>query len=573
MKSRKNMNRRSFITTATVAGGTIAGVAGVAAYNGNSATSSAVANLQETDPETGTPEATPTTQRETVPPELAQAADTDWPVECLDLAQQRAVAGSSISSDTVDTLAEAWTLPIPAGGAYGALTANPIISGDMLYLQDAKSNVYAVNRESGEEQWTKQYDQDIPSGGPNGIAIGYGSIVYPVGNSQVVRVDAATGEDVWTVDIEGPRGEGITMAPLIFDNRVYISTIPGSVEDFYQGGMRGVIKVLDFGSGDALWYFDTTTDNLWGNPAVNSGGGLWHPPAIDEDGYIYAAIANAAPYPGTEEWPSGSSRPGPNEYCNHLLKINPETGGLDWALPITGRDLFDLDNHLGPVLATVDVNGTPTEMVFTSGKHGYVVAADPSSGGELWRTPVGTHQNDELQEIPEGETVEVWPGTYGGVETSIAYRDGVIYVPVFENPTSYTPTGIAGGGADFSQATGMFYALNAADGTVLWEIELPSGPLAAATVVNDLVFTGTLDGLVRAYNITDGTLVWSAQTTAGLNAPLAISGDYLYVPAGGPLLPSEDTEEPAPETSFQLIAYKLGSGGAASPAAATPSGD
>src|SRR5690606_34223728 len=100
------------------------------------------------------------------------------------------------------------------------------------------------------------------------------------------------------------------MAPLVHDGLVYISTIPGSQEGFYLPGQRGIFYAIDAESGTVLWYWETTVENLWGNPRVNSGGGLWHPPSVDERGSIYLAVANAAPYPGTKEWPNGSSRPG-----------------------------------------------------------------------------------------------------------------------------------------------------------------------------------------------------------------------------------------------------------------------
>lgn len=542
-------NRRSLVTTGSLAGG------GALLFGLGS--QSSVTAVQDSAGD-ATPEATPVVQaNSTVPPEIESMADTDWVVENRTLDGQRSVAGSSIDSSNVDSLAVSWTATVDTSAAFGALTANPIVSGEMLYLQDASSNVYAMNRESGEPSWTNRYDAVVPSGGPNGIAIGYGVVVYPVGSGLVVAADAETGEERWTTNIQGPRGEGITMAPVVYDNRVYISTIPGSGEAFYKGGMRGVFHVIDITTGEVMWYFDTTTDNLWGNPAVNSGGGLWHPPSIDADGFIYMGIGNAAPYPGTEEYPSGSSRPGDNDYANNLLKLDPDTGELIWSLNVTGRDIFDLDNQNTPVLANVEIGGTSRDIIFTSGKHGFVVAVDPETGSEIWRTPVGTHKNADTQTIPEEETVEVWPGTLGGVETPIAYQDGVVYVPVYELPTTYSPTGIDGG-FDFTGAKGKLVALDATDGSVMWEVDEESGSLAGVTVVNDVVFTAALDGVVRAYNTSDGSLVTTLQATAGINAPLAVSGDYLYVPAGGPLIPTDATSDPAPEMQAQLMAFTPG---------------
>lgn len=509
-----------------------------------------------------TPEATPSTgiqAGDTIPPEFQEMADTDWLTEGRNLAQDRFAQGSNISSETISGLQEAWTLDIEISAPYGALVSNPIVFGETLFLQDANSNVYAVNRETGEKIWENIYTADVPSGGPNGIGVGYGVIVYPVGNGLIIAADPATGEELWSRDITGPAGEGVCMAPLVYDNKVWVSNTPASTaEDGIQGiaGKRGMIYVLDVTSGALLWYFDTTTDNLWDHPAYHGGGGLWHPPAVNQDGEMFYAIGNIYPYPGDAEYPNGISRLGNNDYANNILHIDKDTGSLIWNQNITGRDIFDLDTHL-VVTGVVDFGDDYTrDLVFASGKHGYVVALDPDSGAQHWRTPVGTHRNAHLQEVPEEEgSVEVWPGTLGGVETPFAYADNVVYTPILELPTVYTPEGIEGGFA-FNEATGALAALDATDGSKLWEIEIVSGALAGATVVNDLVFTGTLDGQVRAYSTADGSQVWSTQATAGLNAPFAVSGDYLYVPAGGPLIPSSESEEV--ENAARLIAYKLG---------------
>src|SRR5699024_2933545 len=142
---------------------------------------------------------------------------------------------------------------------------------------------------------------------------------------------------------------------------------------------------------------DTTKDNLWGNARANSGGGLWHPPAFDDEGNIYVGTGNPGPFPGNEQYPAGSSRPGDNDYTNSIIRINPETAGVDWYINVKPEDRFVLDNQLSPIVA--DVEDEP--MVFTSGKHGYVVGLNRDTGEELWRTAVGEHENDDLTELPE----------------------------------------------------------------------------------------------------------------------------------------------------------------------------
>jgi outer membrane protein assembly factor BamB len=47
------------------------------------------------------------------------------------------------------------------------------------------------------------------------------------------------------------------------------------------------------------------------------------------------------------------------------------------------------------------------------------------------------------------------------------------------------------------------------------------------TVVNDLVFTATLDGTVYALSRQDGTEVWSWQAPGGTNSWPAVTGDTI----------------------------------------------
>ena len=504
-----------------------------------------------------TPEASPAAALSGAPPEFSDPAN--WPSEGGNLQATRQAKETSISTETVGQLGVEWSTVIKTSSGYGALVAPPIIAGNTVYQQDAMSNVHALDKESGEILWTKTYDAQVPSGGPNGVAVAYGRVFFSEGLGTVHAIDAQSGDDIWeTSSLIGPLDEGICMSPLVYDGVVYISTIPGSTEGFYLPGQRGIFYALDAESGKVLWYWETTTDNLWGNPRVNSGGGLWHPPSVDEQGSIYFGVANAAPYPGTEEWPNGSSRPGDNPYTNNLVSLDTTTGQLNWAYSITGRDIFDHDNHLSPIPVTISIDGVDTAIVLDSGKHGFVVAANAESGEELWRAPVGKHQNNELEEIPEGEEIEVFPGTQGGVQTQLGYADGVVYAPVVNSPSYATPSSIVSGQKALPTANGQLVAINAATGEILWDVTTASPLYGGATIANDVVFSAGLDGIVRGFNTANGEQVFSYQATAGINAPLSISGDYLFVPAGTAIFKSSDSPDPLPEISPTLTALKIG---------------
>ncbi|HVL23445.1 MAG TPA: PQQ-binding-like beta-propeller repeat protein, partial [Thermomicrobiales bacterium] len=485
--------------------------------------------------QTGTSPATPNVLSGTpVPPEVSQYAG-DWPVAQGNLAGTRAAANATINASNIDSLTTAWTVPITVSGNFSGITANAVILDGTVYLQDMASNVFALDRETGKELW--HTDFNVPSNGPNGVAVAYDRVYAATGDTSVVFcLDAKSGELIWENDVSNNDFECIDMAPLVYDNIVYISTNPNNVSHGnYRGGARGILFALDAASGVTLWQFDTATDNLWGNPRTNSGAGLWYPPSVDDKGNLYFGTGNPGPYPGNEEYPNGTSRPGPNDYADSIVSLDPATGAVRWHVNANPHDLMDHDFQHTPVLATVKLNDTDTLIAVGAGKTGTVIAAAADSGALLWETEVGKHENDKLQELPPG-TTRIYPGGLGGVESPIAFGDGKIFVPYIDFPMYLTPTNsdsTAGGNID--EATGGFAAIDAATGQIVWDNKVDAIVVAGATVVNDVVLSGSLDGYLRAYDLKTGDTVWEFQASAGLNAPPAVAGDLIVFAAGAPI--------------------------------------
>ena len=217
------------------------------------------------------PMATPHALGPALPPELRQYA-ADWPAPQQGLAAHRA-ATATITRDTVAGLAEVWRLPLTESGGYGTVTAIPLIAGDIIYLQDMASNVLAIDRASGQIRWRRDYHSF--TAGPNGVALGYGRVYGALGaDPEVFALDATTGQEFWRTRLSANPAEFIFMQPTVYDSVVYIATSPSA----YIGGTRGILFALAADSGDVLWQWDTTTDNLWGQARVNAGGGVWYPP-------------------------------------------------------------------------------------------------------------------------------------------------------------------------------------------------------------------------------------------------------------------------------------------------------
>lgn len=548
-RNRSRIDRRQFVAFAT-ASGIAAGAMGAV---GRTAFAQDDIRLPM-DP------ATPVPLGDAIPPEVADSAG-NWPLSQGNYAATRAAAGSAIDSSNVGQLEPVWRFPLDATvSAYGAITGNPLAVGDTVYFQTMERNVHALDKATGELSWSTRYDI-AGAGGPCGVGIGYGRVYATLSDpARVVALDAETGEQIWMNQISGNSGEDINFSPVVYDSTVYVGVAPGSGTLPYRGGARGGIYALDANSGDVMWRWDTTTDNLWGNPRLNSGAGIWYPISMDDDGNIYFGVGNAGPWPGTVENPGASSREGENAFASSMVSLDPLTGSVRWSLLANPYDLFDHDFQNTPMLTSATVDGTDVNLAIGSGKTGTVIAANADTGEEVWRTAVGFHLNDDVKAIEGDERFDVAPGVSGGVQVPAACSNGIVVTQVNNMVFNFGKDGFSlTTEAEYDLSPGELVALDASTGEIIWSVPFPTQILGAATITNDVVFTAGLDGVIRALNLSDGALLWSAQANAGINAPLAVAGEYLIVGAGIGINPSSDTAEPVPDISLEVIAYKLGS--------------
>jgi outer membrane protein assembly factor BamB len=446
----------------------------------------------------------------------------------VDAANTRQAQGT-IDSSNVTSLAQVWTTAIPGVGPFGSYASTPVIDKGVIYSQDLGSNVQALNLETGEVLWTRSYEQ--PSFGPNGVVVADGS-VFGATPTEAFALDQKTGKQIWSTVLPRNENEGIDMAPGYRDGLVYVSTVPITATAIYQGGGAGVLWALDAKTGKKRWHFDTVPKDLWGNPGVNSGGGLWYPPAFDEKGGMYFGTGNPAPFPGAPGAPFGSSRPGPNLYTNSLIKMDAKTGKMDWYHQVTPHDLYDWDFQGPPIL--MEVGGR--QAVVAAGKSGIVLAADRETGKVIWQRKVGTHNghDDDGLLAMRGETSKiklgtVYPGTLGGVIAPMSTDGKTVFVPVVNGPQELI-SGIEK--QEPGTSSGEIVALDAATGKVKWSEELGTPAFGATTVVNDLVFVTSYEGAVSAYTTDSGQVVWREKLPAGSNSGVMVDGDTLIAPAG-----------------------------------------
>lgn len=468
----------------------------------------------------------------------------------VDLANTRHVGGP-IDSKNVSQLKVAWTLPLEAKSTYGSYSASPVVANGVVYSQDLASNVQAIDLESGDVLWEKEYEE--ADQGPNGVTVAEGR-VYGATSKAAFALDQESGEELWSVPLVKNEHEGIDMAPGVHEGIVYVSTVPGNATEFYEGQGVGVLWALDAKTGKKLWHFNTVPPDLWEkkNFNINSGGGLWYAPAFDGKGSMYFGVGNPAPFPGTGKYPWGSSRPGPNLYTDSIVKMDAKTGKMDWYFQLTPHDIYDWDLQ-GPTILT-DVGGR--QLLLAAGKSGIVIALDPESGKLIWKRPVGTHNghdNDGLyamrHEYSKLKTpFTLYPGNLGGVIAPISTDGTGVFAPVVNHPvTIASPSEIS---EESPEDAGELVALSAKTGAIEWKHEFPSAPaFGATTSVNDLVFATTYDGRIYAFDAKNGRLLWQESLPAGTNTGVTVSGDTVIAPAGVAAAESQTPE---------IVAYRLG---------------
>jgi outer membrane protein assembly factor BamB len=439
-----------------------------------------------------------------------------WTLPNGDLAGTRAAAGSRIDSGNVATLRARWRFSFTAKPSFsGIFASNPVVDGHTVYVQDLRSDVFALDRSSGTLRWARRYG--ARNDGPNGLAAD-GDRVYGATDSEAFALDTKTGRELWRRHLTSSSEQLIDVAPVVWKGSVFVSTIG------YPPSGRGAIYALDAATGARRWKF-VTIQSPWRYPREAGGGGLWYPVSIDERGRLYAGNSNPAPWGGSTTRPNGGAFPGPASYTDSLLALEARTGRLLWHDQVTPHDVRDYDFEATPVLAGSRVIG--------GGKAGLVIAWSRHSKRRLWTTPVGRHQND-VGPLPSGK-VDVCPGLLGGVETPMAYAEGRVFVPAVDlcfRESAVTTARLDS--VDAASGKGLIAALDAATGKPLWTRHFASPNFGCATVANDVVFTSTLDGTVYGLSVRDGRVLWQAKLRAGVNSCPAVAGDQLVIGAGVP---------------------------------------
>ena len=258
------------------------------------------------------------------------------------------------------------------------------------------------------------------------------------------------------------------------------------------------------------------------------GGGVWMNPAVDlKTRTIFFVVGNPSPdlY--------GAERPGDNLYTESMVAVNLDTGAYKWHSQYIAHDVWDLDAVSPPILMDVkDKSGKMIPAVIHGGKTGHIYVHDRAYG-KLIRFSEAMIPQEGMWTLPTATGARMLPGANGGVEWSpmainpnlrMAYAMNLHQPMTYHVEASKYPGGKLWLGGAFKviegeKQSGRLAAVNVDTGKMAWKFDteqpLIGGAIATA---GDLVFYGEGNGLFRALHAKTGKLLWEYNCGAGANA-------------------------------------------------------
>ena len=262
-------------------------------------------------------------------------------------------------------------------------------------------------------------------------------------------------------------------------------------------GKRGEIFAVDAVSGEIRWQKTLENYVLGSSPAV-------------VDGAVYVAggykLYSFEAATGKERWtlPIQYSAQSSPTVSGNMVYIASQDGKVYGVDARTGEQQWSNGDIKGLVFGAPAVSG-PYIFVGTDG--GEVLALSATTGNRIWKTPVGG-------------TIFASPAVSG--TTLIVTSRGSTTTDSLTDAAGTTPAAGTGGGSIF--------ALNIADGKLLWTYGVAGA--SSAAISGNLVIVGGDDGGVHALDLESGEQRWLAPTGNPVTSSPVIVGDLVYIASG-----------------------------------------
>ncbi|MET3301386.1 PQQ-dependent dehydrogenase (methanol/ethanol family) [Bradyrhizobium japonicum] len=324
----------------------------------------------------------------------------DWVMPAGDYANTRYSKLNQINAQNVGKLQVAWTF---STGVLRGHEGGPLIIGNMMYVHTPFPNkVYAIDL-SNENKIVWKYE---PKQDPNvipvmccdtvnrGLSYGDGKIILHQADTNLVALDAKTGQVAWSATNGDPsKGQTGTSAALVVKDKVLVGISGG------EFGVQCHVTAYDLKSGKQVWraFSEGPDDQIKVDPAKTTslgkpvgadsslktwqgdqwkigGGCTWgwmsYDPALN---LVYYGSGN----PST--W-NPKQRPGDNKWSMTIFARDADTGMAKWVYQMTPHDEWDYDGVNEMILSDQQINGQARKLLTHFDRNGLGYTMDRESG-------------------------------------------------------------------------------------------------------------------------------------------------------------------------------------------------
>lgn len=145
-----------------------------------------------------------------------------------------------------------WSAAVSGGGKglargfVGAISGDPVISGNTVYAANQSGRLISIDRKTGKRNWT------VNDGAYGPVWVTGGSVFLVTDKFQLKRLDAATGDEMWAVNLPGYLKEGkrqrtayVHFGPVLAGNRLIVAGSDGDIRSFNPttGAALGSVKI------------------------------------------------------------------------------------------------------------------------------------------------------------------------------------------------------------------------------------------------------------------------------------------------------------------------------------------
>ena len=355
----------------------------------------------------------------------------NWIAHGRNYAEERYSPLDAINRDNVDQLGLAWYTDL---GTKRGLEATPLVIDGVLYFTGTFSEVIAVDGRSGKILWRNDLDVDKSRAKymccdvvNRGLAVWEGKLFVGTMDGRLVALDPEDGSIIWdklTVDLDRPYS--ITGAPRVVDGKVIIGNGGG------EFGVRGYVSAYDADDGEMLWRFYTVPGNpeepfenpilekaaeTWGGGPwweIGGGGTVWDSMAYDPElDLLYIGVGNGTPWNKHIRSPAG----GDNLFLSSIVALDPDTGEYVWHYQTTPGEGWDYTATQHLILAELEVDGEPRDVIMQAPKNGFFYVLDRETGELL--------SAENYVPVSWAEGIDMQTGR--PIETDNDYADGPVY--------------------------------------------------------------------------------------------------------------------------------------------------